>query len=147
MNYQDPKYHHLVGIEWDYYEGRTDLGVGDLVFSSSSSFRDESYTEEKIQTLVIEAKYFQQDSGRTARVRRTKHRSKVREQLTQSIAAWERKFPSHEVIGAILSNEGFSSDRLDYNGKSMYLSIQPVWKPMSACQNFSNSFLALLPSK
>jgi hypothetical protein len=114
MTYHHPTFAYLIESEWEYIPGYSNHGAGDLVFSSSLSLETQSpswnnlaltSSNLKPQILIVEAKYLQCDSGSTARTKRTKHRGKVKEQLLNSMSAWQRRYPSHDIFGAILSND------------------------------------------
>ena len=108
-NYKDRAFFYLVAYEWDHVEGMSNLGAGDLVFSSN---RDLSAP---CEVLVIEAKYLDLDWSGSIGKPRKNHRDKVRKQIHKvqkqvwsSMDAWKRLHSSHTVYGAILMNKPVS---------------------------------------
>ncbi|KAI9091502.1 hypothetical protein DFS34DRAFT_635439 [Phlyctochytrium arcticum] len=69
--------------------GRSDLGVGDLVFSNW----------DRNKFLVVEVKARHEGTGPTARAARTRARKKVGQQLERHMKTWARKHPEAEVYG------------------------------------------------
>lgn len=65
-----PKYPFVVEDEWEVEFGRSDAGLGDLIFTDGNG-----------NFAVVEIKYIDKlNSGNTASVRRTMKRKKVQEQ-------------------------------------------------------------------
>ena len=90
---KNPSFSYLVAYEWEYEEGHSNLGAGDLVFSFSP---DMSTT---CNVLVIEAKYLNLKAGRTARDARTEHRKKVGLQVRSSMDAWKKITQTTQCTG------------------------------------------------
>ncbi|KNC96209.1 uncharacterized protein SPPG_08362 [Spizellomyces punctatus DAOM BR117] len=79
----------LVAEEWEVVKGRTDLGVGDLVFAN----------EARSAFLVVEVKALNPATGPTARTSRRKARHEVEVQVERYMEAWSEKYPNTKVYG------------------------------------------------
>ena len=92
------KYSYVYDYEWEVFDGASNLGKGDLVF-----------TDGKSNFLVVECKYIDlDDQGSTARTRRTKKRKDIKEQPKKYISSFKKKHPeAASVMGLGISNEGF----------------------------------------
>ena len=97
-------FEHPVAAEWEYRPGFTNLGRGDLVFASSPAARW-SVDHEPADVLIVEIKHMREDSGATARVKRTKGRKKVVEQVENSMRAWARRHPDDHIFGLPYMND------------------------------------------
>ncbi|TPX55721.1 hypothetical protein PhCBS80983_g05091 [Powellomyces hirtus] len=76
----------LVAENWEVVPGRSQNGVGDLVFASPYD-----------QFLVVEVKALHPGSGSTARASRTKARSDVARQVRYYGRCWAERYPHNEV--------------------------------------------------
>lgn len=85
----------LVAQEWEVVPGMANYGVGDLVFSIPSS----------AEYLVIETKYLNKRSGRTAKTLRNRGRHKVKEQAEFYGRKWSDRHPRAKVVYAYFTNE------------------------------------------
>lgn len=104
----------LLLYEQAIFENRTDVSKIDFLFKTQNS-----------QLMVIEVKYLDfRVSGKTAKTRRNKHRSKVRDQVRKHASLIEREFNLNpeDVIGAVFTNE----DRFRLNLPSIYAGIKFV---------------------
>jgi hypothetical protein len=95
--FHDEAFPYLYKYEWEYIKGFSNLGAGDLVFSS------DRYSDESTSYLVVEVKYLTEETGKTARTKRNKAKAKCEQQLENSIAAFaKQKTSSKNVFGATL---------------------------------------------
>ena len=92
------KYSYVYDYEWEVFDGASNLGKGDLVF-----------TNDKRDFLIVECKYIDiDDVGSTARRRRTMKRKKIKEQTEKYIYSFKNKHPEVESVkGLGITNEGF----------------------------------------
>ena len=82
-------------VEYDVHPTKSQLGKGDIKLVTNT------------HVIIVECKYIDTSThGKTASVRRTKHRKKVREQCVM-YAAWARlQHPSKHIVGYVATNEG-----------------------------------------
>jgi hypothetical protein len=107
MNFNHPVFRYLLKYEYEYYEGFSDKGSGDIVFSSEKKEEKLSLTR---KVLIIEAKYLDHlSSGRNHCGKRTKHRKKVIEQVNTSMKHWKLNYECDDIYGSILINESYAS--------------------------------------
>jgi len=108
LNFRHPVFRYLLEYEYEYYEGFSDKGSGDIVFSSEKKGGNFSETR---KVLIIEAKYLDRlSSGRNKCVKRTKHRKKVIEQVNTSMKHWKLKYECDDIYGSILINESYAAE-------------------------------------
>jgi len=108
LNFRHPVFRYLLEYEYEYYEGFSDKGSGDIVFSSEKKGGNFSETR---KVLIIEAKYLDRlSSGKNKCVKRTKHRKKVIEQVNTSMKHWKFKYKCDDIYGSILINESYAAE-------------------------------------
>jgi len=74
-----------VAREWYVVPGRTDLGIGDLVFFDGAKY------------FIVEVKHLHEGSGHNPRVSRTQARNLAKEQAQRYGRAWAAKYPGKRV--------------------------------------------------
>lgn len=90
-----PMYPYVVEDEWEVITGKSDEGMGDLVFTDGDG-----------NFAVVEVKYLDKvSSGGTASSRRTKKRQKVKEQSVKYAQIYSKKEFVKSVKSFIFTNE------------------------------------------
>ena len=88
LNFRHPTFRFLLKYKYEYYEGKSHCGRGDIVFSSKKKEQDIF----KSEVLIIEAKYLDlYATGPNQCGKRTKHRKKGIKQLNESMKQWKLK--------------------------------------------------------
>lgn len=86
---------NVIMDEWDVVPGASQFGCGDLIFQFPCGTH-----------VVVEIKWINLNrTGRTTRVKRTKHRKKVVEQARAYASQWRREHPATRVVAATFTNE------------------------------------------
>lgn len=90
------KYPYVYDYEWEVFDGASNLGKGDLVFTNGKS-----------NFLIVECKYIDLEAqGRTARTRKTKKRKEIKDQPKKYISCFKKKHPEAVSINGLgISNE------------------------------------------
>lgn len=106
-NFAPPEFPYAIAAEWDFVCGFSNLGRGDLVFSSQpvDIVRHEAPHQTPVSVLVVEIKFIASGSSPTNRRKRTGARQKVREQIVAAMEAWQALHPRDTVHGLIYTNE------------------------------------------
>jgi hypothetical protein len=86
---------YVAAFEWPAVEGRDDLGRGDLVMTNGYGI-----------FVVIECKYIDKETGKTARQRRRNQRNMVKEQAADYRDLYQRLKPDAVVLACSYTNEG-----------------------------------------
>lgn len=100
--------------EWQYVDGRDDLGRGDLVFASARNVESRG-SHTPCEVLIIEVKFERPLLGNTSRVENRRRRARGAEQLQRSMQAWSQLHPNDDIWGAYYSNTtGKSFDAVSF---------------------------------
>ncbi len=92
-------YPYLYEYEWEVVPNRPQKGKGDLVF-----------TDGKQSFLIVECKYINQNSGKTARIVRRNKRRKVERQAISYALKYAQRNPAAILIGYVhITNEDRAS--------------------------------------
>ncbi len=90
------EYPFLYDDEWEVQPGQSNLGKGDLVFTDGEG-----------RFAVIEVKYLNPYTGKTARVKRNKQRNQVVEQAKRYAEEFQRLHPeATSVVAMTYTDEG-----------------------------------------
>ena len=98
---------YVIAAEWDYISGRTDLGRGDLVLSTSPNHNLSNiqfgceYPHIPCEVLIIELKHLTQASGPNASEARRQARRTVERQVGHSVQAWRNRFPMDVIRNGV----------------------------------------------
>ena len=85
----------LYDDEWEVVPGQSNCGKGDLVFTDGQG-----------KFAVVEVKYMNPSTGRTARTRRTKQRKQVVEQAIHYASEFEDRTPEATSVVAMTYSDG-----------------------------------------
>jgi len=121
--------------EWQYVDGRDDLGRGDLVFASAGNVQSRG-SHAPCEVLIIEVKFERPLPGNTSRVANRQRRVLGAEQVQRSMQAWSQLHPSDDIWGAYYSNTtGESFDAVSFWDRERRLELRnPLYASPSGVQ-------------